>query len=187
MSLPPPHLPPSDGQRAWGGVTDAPPPGYLPYEVRPQMSLAPWGRRVIGHVVNFIVYFVFSLPGLVVFFLMLDPFCASGECKPVGDGALFALIGSALIGVTAFAIIYGRMISRTGQAWGHRVAGVRIVDSSTGDNIGIGRAIARFIIGYWLNGFCYLGYLWPLWDANNQTFADKVFSTYSVCAPKRAR
>lgn len=28
---------------------------------------------------------------------------------------------------------------------------------------------------------CYLGYLFPLWDAKRQTFADKLMST--VCVP----
>ncbi len=27
---------------------------------------------------------------------------------------------------------------------------------------------------------CYLGYLWPLWDKKKQTFADKIFGTYSI-------
>ena len=27
---------------------------------------------------------------------------------------------------------------------------------------------------------CYLGYLWPLWDAKRQTFADKIMSTVVV-------
>ena len=31
---------------------------------------------------------------------------------------------------------------------------------------------------------CYLGYLWPLWDAKRQTFADKVIGTYVIDQPK---
>jgi hypothetical protein len=27
---------------------------------------------------------------------------------------------------------------------------------------------------------CYLGYLWPLWDAKRQTFADKVMGTVVI-------
>ena len=29
---------------------------------------------------------------------------------------------------------------------------------------------------------CFLGYLWPLWDAKKQTFHDKIVNTYSVTA-----
>ena len=28
-----------------------------------------------------------------------------------------------------------------------------------------------------VDGFFYLGYLWPLWDPKRQTFADKICST----------
>jgi hypothetical protein len=31
---------------------------------------------------------------------------------------------------------------------------------------------------------CYLGYLWPLWDAKRQTFADKVIGTVVIEQPK---
>ena len=31
---------------------------------------------------------------------------------------------------------------------------------------------------------CYIGYLWPLWDAKRQTFADKVIGTYVIDQPK---
>jgi hypothetical protein len=27
---------------------------------------------------------------------------------------------------------------------------------------------------------CYLGYLWPIWDQQRQTFADKIVRTYVV-------
>lgn len=58
---------------------------------------------------------------------------------------------------------------------------MRIVDATTGRNISAGKAFFRFLVGHWLDGVvCYLGFLWPLWDAKKQTFADKAFSTYSV-------
>ena len=31
-----------------------------------------------------------------------------------------------------------------------------------------------------VDGFCYIGYLWPIWDAKNQTFADKIMSTVVI-------
>ena len=33
---------------------------------------------------------------------------------------------------------------------------------------------------------CYLGWLWPLWDSKNQTFADKIMSTVVIIQPGRA-
>ena len=30
---------------------------------------------------------------------------------------------------------------------------------------------------------CYLGWLWPLWDRRNQTFADKIMNTVVIIQP----
>lgn len=34
-----------------------------------------------------------------------------------------------------------------------------------------------------VDGFFYVGYLWPLWDAERQTFADKIVQTVAVRTP----
>lgn len=31
---------------------------------------------------------------------------------------------------------------------------------------------------------CYLGYLWPAWDAKKQTFTDKIVSSVVIKVPK---
>ena len=33
-----------------------------------------------------------------------------------------------------------------------------------------------------LDGVCFIGYLWPIWDAKKQTFADKIMNTYVIKA-----
>jgi uncharacterized RDD family membrane protein YckC len=38
-----------------------------------------------------------------------------------------------------------------------------------------------------LDGFCYVGYLWPLWDDKRQTFADKILGTVVVERPGNFR
>ena len=49
-------------------------------------------------------------------------------------------------------------------------------DQQTGRPIGGGLAFGREL-AHVLDGFFYIGYLWPLWDAKRQTFADKVCGT----------
>jgi uncharacterized RDD family membrane protein YckC len=44
--------------------------------------------------------------------------------------------------------------------------------------LAIGRSFVHIIDGI----PCYLGYLWPLWDAKKQTFADKIMGTVVVNA-----
>lgn len=71
---------------------------------------------------------------------------------------------------------------RTGQSIGKQVFGLRLVATATGQPVGFGRAIGR-LFAHLLDGLplC-LGYVWPLWDEQHQTFADKVCSTLVVQA-----
>jgi hypothetical protein len=43
-------------------------------------------------------------------------------------------------------------------------------------------AFARDIVHLLDSLPCYIGFLWPLWDAKRQTFADKILSTVVVPA-----
>ena len=165
------------------------PPGYQPYQQANSPQFASWGTRVGGHLLNGLIGLLFGLPALVSFFVVPTEVKACtvndepGLCElPTAAGwAIVAVL--AVVGVVAFLVMYARMVAATGQAWGHKAVGVRIVDSATGGNISAGKAVLRFLFGHWLDGLvCYLGYLWPLWDKQRQTFADKIFSTFSVRA-----
>jgi uncharacterized RDD family membrane protein YckC len=96
---------------------------------------------------------------------------------------LFAV--SHILGELAWAaafvfIIYNKYIEgETGQSYGKKIAGTKLVRMQDGANIGGGMGIVRWIC-HILDGFCLVGYLWPLWDAQRQTFADKIMSTYVV-------
>jgi len=182
MNSPLPPPPPSFG---------AVPPGYQPYGMAGGMptNYAGWGSRVGGHLINGLMAALFSIPAVIGFFAgpKKTEVCTInnevGLCKvPTGAGwAIILLLG--LAGLVAFAVLYSRMISKTGQAWGHKAVGVRIVDAQTGGNIGAGKAVARYFIGHWIDGLiCYLGYLWPLWDSRKQTLSDKIFGTVSIKA-----
>jgi uncharacterized RDD family membrane protein YckC len=50
-----------------------------------------------------------------------------------------------------------------------------------GQPIGPGWAFLRYLL-HTLDGFCYLGYLWPIWDSRKQTFADKIMNTFVIQA-----
>jgi uncharacterized RDD family membrane protein YckC len=65
----------------------------------------------------------------------------------------------------------------TGQSYGKRMMGTRLLRESDGTFIGGGAGIGRVFV-HILDGIpCYLGYLWPLWDSKRQTFADKIMGT----------
>lgn len=165
------------------------PPGYQAYQAAAQPQFAGWGSRVGGHIINGLVGAVFSIPAIIALFAgpkETEVCTVNGDiglCE-VPTGTTWALIiGLGILGLVAFGVLYSRMIAKTGQAWGHKAVGVRIVDATTGGNIGAGKAFFRYLFGHWVDGLvCYLGYLWPLWDKEKQTWADKIFGTHSVKA-----
>lgn len=70
---------------------------------------------------------------------------------------------------------------KTGQSVGKQILKIRLVRTTTGQPVGAGTAFLREIC-HVLDGFFYIGYLWPLWDTQRQTFSDKIVSTYVVRA-----
>jgi uncharacterized RDD family membrane protein YckC len=165
------------------------PPGYQPYAAQgPSMNLASWGARLGGYILNGLSSMLFALPAMISFFAGPREYqeCEiDGEtelCKlPTSTGwAIFAVLAG--VGLIAFFVMYCRAVGKTGQFWGHRGAGVRIVDATTGAPIGAGRAFGRYIAHILDAAPCYLGFLWPLWDKKKQTFADKIVGTVSIRA-----
>ena len=87
------------------------------------------------------------------------------------------------IGLLFVAIFFLRMLAKSGQTWGRRVAGIKVVRDDNGGPPGWGKAIGRALFANVVSGnVCYLGYLWMLWDSKKQTWHDKVAGTYVVKA-----
>ena len=64
-----------------------------------------------------------------------------------------------------------------GMRWLH----IRVVRQNKDDQLSFWRAAFRGSLGYWLSGVVfYIGYLWALWDDENETWHDKVFDTWVV-------
>ena len=71
----------------------------------------------------------------------------------------------------------GYLQGTTGRSLGRRVTKTKLITIQTGQPVGIGWAVARQIC----HGLeCGIGYLWPLWDAKRQTFADKIVKTVVI-------
>jgi uncharacterized RDD family membrane protein YckC len=167
----PPYGVPPPGQPPYG----APPPGQPPYGAPPSYGapygaptygyggappeLATWGYRFVG---GFIDYWA---PGIV-----------AGIFRPINTG-LYVLLSLAALGWT----IYNKIIEgQTGQSIGKRAAGTRLLREADGRPVGAGLAVVRWLAHILDSLACLLGWLWPLWDAKRQTFADKVCSTVVV-------
>jgi uncharacterized RDD family membrane protein YckC len=98
-------------------------------------------------------------------------------CPPGAPDAGPIVLGSIIgaIGVVVVAVLYLRALGRTGQTWGRKIAGIKVVRNSTGEVIGVGRAIGRVLFASLISAqVCYLGYLWMIWDDQKQTWHDKI-------------
>ncbi|MEU2621213.1 RDD family protein [Streptomyces sp. NPDC007157] len=122
---------------------------------------ANWGQRFLGTLVDGLVF-------LVPYILVIV-----GKDTP----ALAAIGGLALLGLAIWQLI---MEGRTGQTVGKKALGIRLVKEATGQPIGVGMAFVRRIAHVLDSLACYLGWLWPAWDAKRQTFADKVCGTIVI-------
>ena len=159
------------------------PPGQL---WAPQYPYASWWNRVVA----FLIDFAYSLPpyllmvvGIVIAALNVPTYNRGIMVRP-GNGSLVALgFVIAVIGFLGYlaVIIYNMLIvqGRTGQSWGKRHTGLRVIAEQTGQPLSIGMNFLRQLCHY-LDSIAYIGYLWPLWDAKRQTFADKIMSTVVV-------
>lgn len=163
----PPQPPPATPAGGFGAPPPAsgygaPPPagGYASqsYGGPPPVhgAYAEWPQRVIAALIdNFVPFLVAGI--LYVAY------------KPLGLLAYVAAI--------AWTFYQAYQGGETGQSLGKKVAGIRLIHEQTGQTIGGGLGIGRALL-HIVDGIpCYLGYLWPLWDAKKQTFADKILTT----------
>jgi uncharacterized RDD family membrane protein YckC len=70
--------------------------------------------------------------------------------------------------------------SASGQTVGKKLCGIRVIDFDGRGSIGHARAATRYLMSY-VSGFALLlGYLWMLWDSEQQTWHDKVANSVVV-------
>ena len=163
--------PPANG---WGQL-----PSYRP-------DYAPWGRRAGAYLIDSAPGLIANLVFLVGYLMaLIDLFRQAGNGGALDFGAGRAWLGvGAVLLVLAFGwTIYNRWIvgGRTGQSLGRRVLGIVLVSETTGRPIGPFDAFVRDLV-HILDGFAYVGFLWPLWDDKRQTFADMIMRTIVVDA-----
>jgi uncharacterized RDD family membrane protein YckC len=149
---------------AGGYVAD--PPGY--YMGR---ELANWPQRVGAYLID---YLIAAIPVFlaIVLFSGTDP----GETPSAGAGLVTFLLYLVSFGIW----IYNRVIQmgRTGQSWGKQVLNLRLVRMADGQPMGGGMCFLRDLLHILDALLCYLGFLWPIWDARRQClFSDKILNT----------
>jgi len=139
------------------------------FESKPQYTyeLATVGSRFIALIIDNILLFVISL--VIGFFL-----------------AIFNL-DSFLIGVLInLGYHWYFWTRRDGQTPGKSAVNIRVIKTD-GTPISDTDAIVR-VFGYYVSSIALgIGFLWAIFDANNQTWQDKMANTYVVTAEKEKK
>jgi uncharacterized RDD family membrane protein YckC len=153
---------PGYGQPPYGAPAGQPPgygaPGYGAPPANPG-AYADWGKRAYSALIDSVGPFIVA----AIFYAINRP--------------LGAIVWLAAI---AWSLYNAYQAGQTGQSYGKRIAGTRLLSEVTGQPIGGGLGIGRYFVHIVDSIPCYLGYLWPIWDGKRQTFADKLLKTVVV-------
>ncbi len=142
---------------------------------------ADFGQRLVAYIIDtFIVGLIAGIPGGCL--AVAGSFVFNSD-SGAGAGILVLLVILAvLISIVGSILYYGLMWSRTGQTVGKKLMGIKVV-STDGVPPSFWIAIGRATIGYALSSTVMdIGFLWMLWDDQQQTWHDKLFGTYVVKA-----
>ncbi len=151
-------------------------------------AYATWLSRVGAYLVDYVIILI---PVGILYFIGIALFvgeAASSTYDPEtgqitgGTGGAGGFLVIMLAAVVAFVIqlYFLYMQGTTGQTPGKKLTNIRVISEQTGQPIGFGMSFVR-CLAHLLDGFaCYIGFLWPLFDAKGQTFADKVMNTVVV-------
>jgi RDD family len=172
---------PSYGDQAYGGQ---PPPGggqqLPPYSQfsSPQQAnwgapspglgqLADWAPRAGGFVIDWLIIFV---PSLVLDIL-----------TSATNSDFFEVL--AYIWGIGMWVWFSVQVGTTGSSPGMRTVGLKCVSKATGQNIGTGTAILRWVLHIVDSIICFIGWFWPLWDSQRQTLSDKIVGSLVYRVP----
>jgi uncharacterized RDD family membrane protein YckC len=189
-------IPPQPGyQQPYGPPQGGYQQGYPPAPgAMPGMPpLAGWGARLGAMLLDYLMFFLvptgLSTAGYVQIGIKADDRLndcsnagiSSDDCPaPDVSGTSVTLILVGLVLSLAAMLFLCYREGTTGQTPGKRIAGVRLLREQDGSTLGFGLAFGRRLLHVLDSLPCYLGWLWPLWDARKQTFADKIVHTVVI-------
>lgn len=178
------------GQLPSGGDDQPPPLPGIP-SIAPAVvedTYTPWFTRVLAYVIDSIpVYLLTAIGGVVLYtfqptetLCVADAFCATGRNGPSTTAwMIFSLCVLAAMTFTLWNFVVRQ--GNTGSSIGKQVMNFKVVGEQTLQPIGVWKSLLRQIAHGVDVLICYIGFLFPLWDAKRQTIADKIVGT--VCIP----
>ncbi|MGA8248448.1 MAG: RDD family protein [Nocardioides sp.] len=169
----------------------APPQPYAEAPTAPAFAFggfASWLSRVGASVIDSILGAIAGLPVWVGEVMLFSGATTTTDADGVDHLHLHQTTGSLILIVigclTSLAFFVWNVClrqGRTGATIGKSVLGLRLVDKDL-HPIGGGRAFLRNLLHVVDALPCCFGYLWPIWDSQRQTFADKIMGTVVINA-----
>ncbi|MFB7558384.1 RDD family protein [Streptomyces brevispora] len=158
---------PPQGQPGYGypQTPGMPPQGQPGYGAQPQF--AGWWSRFAALLIDGVII---AIPyGVLI-----------GIGAGIGGGAGSAITMLGLIVGIGLGLFKLYKEGTTGQFIGKKALGISLLREADGQPLGFGMAFVRYLAHFVDSIACYIGWLWPAWDAKKQTFADKICSTLVV-------
>ncbi len=192
---PPPPVPPAP----LGGSYPPPPPpsgGYAPpppgpaIRTLPTQDYTPWLTRALAFVIDILPYAIVHGIGTAILMATQQTSCVTDVTQYTVNqycatqnssiGLAVQWLASA-VGLFYLIWNYGYRQGTTGSSLGKSVMKFKVVSEVTGQPIGFGMSVVRFLAHFVDAIICFIGFLFPLWDSKRQTLADKIMTT--VCLP----
>jgi uncharacterized RDD family membrane protein YckC len=129
--------------------------------------LAEWADRVVATLID----------AVVILALWIAVWLAGAIVGVVSDvlAALVRTLG--YLAISVYGLYLGYLEGVRGQSPGKAIQGLKVVKISDGEVLGGGMGVVRRIAHVVDAIICYIGFLFPLWDPQKQTIADKLVET----------
>lgn len=189
-----PQQPPFPQQQGYG--YGYPAPGYPQGPPNGMPPLAGWGARVgaslLDGLILGLVPMAMVMTGYGMFIKAIVDSARRCDYSTGSSGADYCNSAPNISPLAVLLLGLGGLLSfglslwvcyregTTGQSPGKKIVGIRVLRELDGRPLGFGMAFVRRLC-HMVDGMaCYIGYLWPLWDDKNQTFADKIVHSVVV-------
>jgi uncharacterized RDD family membrane protein YckC len=137
---------------------------------------AEWAKRAVAYLID-------AAPLLVLY---LGGFILAAIFGAIADALGFLVLLAVYVTAIAYGIINLIIAQgRSGQTFGKKQQGLRLVSQATNLPLGPGMVLVRYLVAGVLSSFTcgiygLLDLLWPLWDADKARLTDKILKNKVV-------
>ena len=142
----------------------------------PPPPVAPSGVRYGGFWIRVVAYIIdYVITGGITYGLLVATKPIS--CQDAGDGTCLpgtTTVSGLFYVLIAIPVVYYIVAWAIGGTIGQRVLGMRLVNATTGQALGVGRSLLR-LVGYIIStAVIFIGLIWVAFDPRKQGWHDKI-------------